>query len=94
MFDRLYFKNGTFYIVTDNPEEVPDMKLIISSGIPLTSGPADAEKRLPTDKDMKIIDPDEARKLFGTQAERLDGATVSQVRLATTKCRILLVDSG
>ncbi|KIP06293.1 hypothetical protein PHLGIDRAFT_36005 [Phlebiopsis gigantea 11061_1 CR5-6] len=75
MFDRLYFKNGTFYIVTDNPEEVPDMKLVISSGIPLTSGPADDLKRLPTEKDMKIINPDDAQKLFGTRAERLDGVT-------------------
>ena len=79
MFDRLYFKNGTFYIVTDNKEEVPDMKLVISSGIYLTSGPADELKRLPTEKDMCVIDPDEARKLFGTQAERLDGVTVCLV---------------
>ena len=76
MFDRLYFKDGTFYIVTDNPEEVPEMKLIISSGIPLTSGPRDEEKRLPSDKDMKVISTEEARKLLRTQAERLDGVTV------------------
>lgn len=82
MFDRLYFKNGTFYIVTDNPEEVPDMKLVISSGIPLTSGPADDLKRLPTEKDMKIINPDDAQKLFGTRAERLDGVTVRCTYLA------------
>ena len=81
MFDRLYFKNGTFYIVTDNKEEVPDMKLVISSGIYLTSGPADELKRLPTEKDIRIVDPDEARKLLGTQAERLDGVTVRLVCL-------------
>lgn len=76
MFDRLYFKNGVFYVVTDNPEEVPDLKLIISSGIYLTSGPADELKRLPTEKDLRVVNPDEARKLLGTQAERLDGVTV------------------
>ena len=81
MFDRLYFKNGTFYIVTDNKEEVPEMKLIISSGIYLTSGAADEAKRLPTDKDMKVITTDEARKLLGTQAERLDGVTVRNTYL-------------
>ena len=81
MFDRLYFKNGTFYIVTDNKEEVPDMKLVISSGIYLTSGPADELKRLPTEKDIRVVDPDEARKLLGTQAERLDGVTVRLVCL-------------
>ena len=76
MFDRLYFKDGTFYVVTDNKEEIPDLKLVISSGIYLTSGPKDEELRLPTDKDMRIIDPDEARKILGTKAERLDGVTV------------------
>lgn len=76
MFDRLYFKNGTFYVVTENPEEVPDLKLVISSGIYLTSGPADELKRLPTDKELRIIDPDQARKVLGSQAERLDGITV------------------
>ena len=76
MFDRLYFKNGTFYIVTDDPSDVPPMKLIISSGIFLTSGIADELKRLPTEKDMRIIHPDEAKKLFGERALRLDGVTV------------------
>lgn len=76
MFDRLYFKNGTFYVVTENAEEVPDLKLVISSGIYLTSGPADELKRLPTDKELRIIDPDQARKVLGSQAERLDGITV------------------
>lgn len=76
MFDRLYFKDGTFYVVTDTPEEVPELKLVISSGVFLTSGAADEQKRLPSDKDMKVISTDEAHKLFGTQAERLDGVTV------------------
>jgi hypothetical protein len=76
MFDRLYFKDGTFYVVTDNPEEVPELKLVISSGVMLTSGAADEQKRLPTDKDMKIISTEDAKKLLGTQAERLDGVTV------------------
>lgn len=76
MFDRLYFKNGTFYIVTDDPSDVPPMKLIISSGVFLTSGAADELKRLPSDKDMRIIEPAEAKELFGEQAQRLDGVTV------------------
>ena len=32
-------------------------------------------ERLPTDKDMKIIGTEEAKRLFGTQADRLDGVT-------------------
>ncbi|KAI0825949.1 hypothetical protein BC629DRAFT_1277031 [Irpex lacteus] len=75
MFDKLYFKNGTFYIVTDDPTDVPPLKLIISSGIFLTSGPTDELKRLPTDKDMRVIDTSEAKKIFGDRAQRLDGVT-------------------
>jgi hypothetical protein len=79
MFDKLYFKHGTFYIVTDDPTDVPPLKLIISSGIFLTSGPTDELKRLPTDKDMRIIDTSEAKKLFGDRAQRLDGVTVRSI---------------
>ncbi|KAI0700188.1 hypothetical protein BC835DRAFT_1412209 [Cytidiella melzeri] len=75
MFDKLYSKNGTFYIVTDDPTDVPPLNLIISSGIFLTSGPTDELKRLPTDKDMRVIDTTEAKKLFGDRAQRLDGVT-------------------
>ena len=81
MFDKLYFKHGTFYIVTDDPTDIPPLKLIISSGIFLTSGPTDELKRLPTDKDMRVIDTAEAKKLFGDRAQRLDGVTVRQVHV-------------
>ena len=77
MFDRLYFKNGTFYVVTDDPTSVPPLNLIISSGIPLTSGYTDDQKRLPTEKDMQIIELNEAKQILGERALRLDGITVS-----------------
>lgn len=86
MFDRLYFKNGTFYIVTDDPTDVPPLKLVISSGIFLTSGPTDEQKRLPTDKDMRVIEPKEARRLLGEHASRLDGVTVGSPPFSMSRC--------
>ncbi|KAI0795666.1 hypothetical protein C8Q75DRAFT_863418 [Abortiporus biennis] len=75
IFDKLYFLNGTIYIVTDTPSLVPDRALITSSGVMIKNGPVAEAQRIPTDKDMRVIDTDEARKLFGEQAERLDGVT-------------------
>ncbi|KAJ3551278.1 hypothetical protein NM688_g4797 [Phlebia brevispora] len=76
IFDRLYFVNGTFYVVSDSPENLPDRKNMISSGIFIANGAEEEAKRDPTDRDMRIIDTDTARRLFDTQAERLDGVTL------------------
>lgn len=75
IFDRLYVLNGTAYIVTDHPESVPDRRFLTSTALPISNGNEAQAQRLPTDKDMRIISTDEARKLFGTQADRLDGVS-------------------
>ncbi|THG97306.1 hypothetical protein EW026_g4666 [Hermanssonia centrifuga] len=67
--------NGTFYVVTDNPEQIPDRKLMISTGLFIENGAEEEAKRVPTDKELRIIDQDEARRLFGVHAERFDGVT-------------------
>ena len=77
IFDRLYILNGTSYIVTDSPHTVPDRALMSSTSIVIKNGIEEERKRRPTDKEMRIISTDEASKLFGTQADRLDGVTVS-----------------
>lgn len=69
--------NGTFFLVTEDPAAVPELKHIISTGIGIQNGLDEAAKRLPTDKEIRIIDPETAKRLFGVQAERLDGVTVS-----------------
>lgn len=68
--------NGTIYIVTDTPNKIPDRSLLTSTGCLIKNGPVEEAKRVPGDKEMRIIDPDEARRLFGTSAERLDGVSV------------------
>lgn len=50
---------------------------MISTAIFIENGPEAEARRLPTDKEMRIISTEEARRLFGTEAERLDGVSVS-----------------
>ena len=68
--------NGTFYVVSDNPESIPERKYMISSGAFIENGADEPAKRLPSDKDLQVIDTATARRMFGTQAERFDGVTV------------------
>ncbi|TBU47870.1 hypothetical protein BD309DRAFT_1050565 [Dichomitus squalens] len=75
IFDRLYLFNGTLYVVTDEPESVPDRLYILSSAAFITNDPEEALLRAPTDKNMRVISTTEARQLFGTEADRLDGVT-------------------
>ena len=78
IFDRLYLLNGTLYVVSDEPEKVPERLYMISTGIFITNDPEDVARRAPTDKEMRIISTVEARQMFGTEAERLDGVSVSR----------------
>jgi hypothetical protein len=65
------------FIVTDEPSEFPDRRMMVGSGYIINNGPEEVAKREPTDRDMRIISTKEARRLFGTFANRLDGVTVS-----------------
>ncbi|KAI0674124.1 hypothetical protein C8Q78DRAFT_966787 [Trametes maxima] len=75
IFDRLYILNGTAYVVSDSPENVPERKYIISTAAFIENGPEAEARRIPGDKEMRVISTEEARRLFGTEAERLDGVT-------------------
>ena len=67
--------NGTIFVVTSSPEAIPERKFLTSSGYDIRGGgEEEVRKRLPTDKDIRIVTPDEAQRLFGVQAAtRLDG---------------------
>ncbi len=77
IFDRLYVLNGTIYLVSDSPQDVPERKFMISSAAFIENGPEAEARRLPSDKDMRVISTEEAHRIFGTEAERLDGVSVS-----------------
>lgn len=82
IFDRLYVLDGTLFIVTDDPASVPEKKFMISTALRIANGPVAAAKRLPTDKELRVISTAEAKTLFGSGADVLDGVTVSPAALA------------
>ncbi|KAG8221356.1 hypothetical protein J3R82DRAFT_1528 [Butyriboletus roseoflavus] len=75
IFDNLFLLNGTVFVVTDDPESVPDPKTITSKGINILNGPEAVASRLPTDREFRIITTYEAQELFGTSADLIDGTT-------------------
>lgn len=81
IFDNLFLLNGTVFVVSDDPESVPDRKTITSTGIKVANGADAVAARLPTDREFRVVTSDEAQELFGTSAELVDGTTVRRLRL-------------
>lgn len=77
IFDKLYLVNGTLFVVTDDTSNIPDRRLMISTGYDISNGDLEAAKRVPTEKEMQIITRKEAKRLFGGDAELIDGVSVS-----------------
>lgn len=75
ILDRLYALNGTLYIVTDDPASLPEKKFMISTALRIANGPVEAAKRIPTDREMQFISTADAKTLFGSGADVLDGVT-------------------
>ncbi|KAF5338912.1 hypothetical protein D9611_008684 [Ephemerocybe angulata] len=73
IFDRLYFYKGVVYIVSDEAATIPDVQFIYSKGIWVDPGAKAEESRSPTDEDIRVINSQEARRLFGTGAQLIDG---------------------
>jgi len=76
IFDNLYILNGIIYVVTDDPDSMPDVSSILSKGIRIEPGREAELARLPTDEHIRIISTQDARRLFGTGATIIDGVTV------------------
>ena len=95
ILDRLYALNGTFYVVTDDPASVPDRNFMISNALRILNGPIEAAKRIPTDKELRVISTADAKTLFGSGADVLDGVTVRLVCSCPKSCPSLTnFDSG
>lgn len=76
IFDRLYMLNGTQYVVSDTPDDIPHIRYITSTGYPIENGEEEIAKREPTDEHMRVISTRDAARLFGSMAHRFDGVTV------------------
>ncbi|KAF9230729.1 hypothetical protein BU15DRAFT_91056 [Melanogaster broomeanus] len=75
IFDNLFLLNGTVFVVTDDPETVPKRQTMISTAVNIANGPAAVASRVPTDKEFRVISTDDAKALFGTSANLIDGTT-------------------
>ena len=80
MFDHLYIFKGVVYIVTDSPSTIPDLSFIYSKGINIAPGRENELLRLPTDEDIRVISSTQAKQLFGSDIQTMDGNTVRFTR--------------
>ena len=69
LFSNLYMSNGTVYIVTSRPNSIPDIVMMTSTGLPAENNAENIAARIPTADDMSIITPDEAKDMWGGDAE-------------------------
>jgi len=76
VFDKLYLVKGVLYIVSDRPSFVPDVRFIYSKALFIKEGQAAEQSRLPTQDEIRVISTKEAKRLFGTGAQTIDGVTV------------------
>jgi hypothetical protein len=70
IFRNLYMADGTLFIVTSNPKSFPNIDLVTSTGLPASATPESIAERMPTDRDMAIITPQEAHRRWGGQSNR------------------------
>ncbi|KAJ7163324.1 hypothetical protein C8R46DRAFT_1102999 [Mycena filopes] len=75
IIDRLYIFKGVVYVVSDDPDSVPDVENMYSKGVEIFPGKEAEDTRLPGDEDIRIISTVEAKQLFGTGAAVIDGVT-------------------
>lgn len=68
IFRNLYMADGTLFIVTSNPESIPSIELMTSTGLPALNTPESIAERMPTARDMAIITPQEAHRRWGGQS--------------------------
>ncbi|WVQ85943.1 hypothetical protein IAT38_008111 [Cryptococcus sp. DSM 104549] len=75
LFEKLYIYNGSFFVVTDDKEDWPELRLMTSTGLPANNEPGNSEAREPNGDEIIYITPTEAAKLWGPRVYRMDGTT-------------------
>ncbi|KAI1791279.1 hypothetical protein LXA43DRAFT_434399 [Ganoderma leucocontextum] len=71
VFRNLYMSNGTMYIVTSRPKSFPEVVMITSTGLQAEASPENIQARIPTEKDMTFLTPEEARDFWGGELEKM-----------------------
>ncbi|KAF8630885.1 hypothetical protein AX17_005243 [Amanita inopinata Kibby_2008] len=75
IFDRLYIHKGVVYIVSDDANQIPDLQFVYSKAHFIKNGAENETARLPTDDDIRVVSTNDAKGMFGTGAQILDGVT-------------------
>ncbi|KAJ7118621.1 hypothetical protein C8R43DRAFT_1035544 [Mycena crocata] len=75
LIDRLYLFKGVAFIVTNEPDTIPDLGTIYSKGLRIQNGKEAELARLPDDTDIRIISATEAKALFKSNPKSMDGVT-------------------
>lgn len=75
IFERLYIYNGSFYVVTEDKGEYPELRLMTSTGLPANNEPGNEGAREPVGNEILYIAPTDAAKLWGPRVYRMDGMT-------------------
>ncbi|KAF7297140.1 hypothetical protein MIND_00946900 [Mycena indigotica] len=73
--DKLYVYHGVVFLVTDQPQNIPDLSAMYSKGLDIEVGEEAELARLPDENDIRIVSTTQAKKLFGSGAQILDGVT-------------------
>jgi hypothetical protein len=72
VFKNLYAFNHTFYVVTTDPQSIPERRWILSNGFKAE----EREQNEPDEHTLAIVSPTEVRQLFGSFASVMDGVSV------------------
>jgi hypothetical protein len=84
IFRNLYMSRGALLLLTSDPSQFPEPRLMTSTGLPgnLTNDP----QRIPTPREMAFITPEEARTKWGANMSNgrnrvltVEGTTVSRL---------------
>ncbi|PPQ94352.1 hypothetical protein CVT25_000680 [Psilocybe cyanescens] len=81
LFRNLYMSNGTLYIVADDRarQSFPEIRMMTSTGLEAENTPENIAMREPTDDDMEIISPEEAKKRWVSTTSNKKGQPLNRV---------------
>ncbi|KAK7058792.1 hypothetical protein VNI00_001416 [Paramarasmius palmivorus] len=65
LFRNLYMSDGTLFVVTDDRDAFPEIRMMTSTGLPAENTPENIAQREPTARDMQFISPEEATIRWG-----------------------------
>ncbi|KAJ9116172.1 hypothetical protein QFC20_000852 [Naganishia adeliensis] len=75
VFENLYLFNGTLFIVTNDPHQYPELRLMTSTGLPANNEPGNEEAREPTGNELQFISVKDAKELWGDRIWAMEGMT-------------------